>query len=102
MHFIQKLWRRLPLVLPIAALLQGTAHASETIAQQTSREMVSWVVLFDSDVEFTEDSLRAELDRLWPGQFLPERDNGSFVVEGAVPGAQFMIQSRVPGASGTF
>lgn len=63
--------------------------------------MISWVALFKSPVEFTEERLRAELDRLWPGQFLPERDDGSFVVEGAVPG-QFMIKSCVPGASGIF
>ena len=64
--------------------------------------MISWVVLFDSDLEFTEEQLRAELDRLWPGEFLPQRDNGSFVVGGAPPGIGFMIQSRVPGASGLF
>ena len=102
MHSFQRLCRRLAFVFPFAALLQGTACVSDATAQEPRREMIGWVVLFDSDVEFTEDSLRAELDRLWPGQFLPQRDNGSFVVEGTVPGAEFMIQSRVPGVSGTF
>ena len=102
MQFWKRLWRRIALVVSLAALLQGAIHVIDATAQEPRREMVSWVVLFDSDVEFTVDSLRAELDRLWPGQFLPKRDNGSFVVEGTVPGAQFMIQSRVPGASGTF
>ena len=97
-----RLWRHLAIVFTLAALLQGIAGASKTAAQQPSREMISWVVLFDSDVEFTEDELRAELDRLWPGEFLPQRDNGSFVVGGAPPGIGFMIQSRVPGASGVF
>jgi len=63
--------------------------------------MISWIVLFNTFADFTEDSLRTELDQLWPGQFLPQRDDGSFVVEGVVPG-QFMIKSCVPGASGVF
>src|SRR6476660_2507877 len=95
MHSFERLCRRLAFVFLFAALLQGTACVSEAAAQGAHREMVSWVVLFDSDLEFTEEQLRAELDRLWPGQFLPQRDNGSFVVGGAPPGIGFMIQSRV-------
>jgi hypothetical protein len=101
MHFLKKLWRYLALVFPLAALVHGVAHTDQADAQQQGREMISWVVLFKSDVEVTQESLLTELDRLWPGQFLPKRDKGSFVVEG-VPGAQFIIQSDVPGASGTF
>jgi hypothetical protein len=101
MQSLKKLGKRLATVLALTALLQGITGASQTAAQERSREMVSWVVLFDSDVEFTADELRAELDRLWPGHFLPKRDDGSFVAEGT-PGIQFMIQSRIPGASGTF
>jgi hypothetical protein len=58
-------------------------------------------VLYDSDVELMVDSLRAELDRVWPGQFLPQRDDGSFVVEALMP-EQFLIKSSVPGAQGLF
>ena len=36
--------------------------------------MVSWVVLCSSFVELTADSLRANLDQLYPGQFLPPRE----------------------------
>ena len=89
-------------LLVCATVLFSPLAADIAIAQEPHREMVSWVVLFDSDLEFTEEQLRAELDRLWPGEFLPQRDNGSFVVGGAPPGIGFMIQSRVPGASGTF
>jgi hypothetical protein len=102
MQFWKRLWRRIALVVSLAALLQGTIHTSDATAQGARREMISWVVLFDSDLAFTADSLRTELDSLWPGQFLPQRDDGSFVVDGTVPDIQFMIQSRVPGASGTF
>jgi len=64
--------------------------------------MVSWVVLSKSYVELDEKKLRAKLDEAFPGEFLPPRDQGSFVVEGPVAPAQFLIQSRVPGASGVF
>jgi hypothetical protein len=89
------------LVVSIAALLQGAIHVIDATAQEPRREMVSWVVLFDSDVEFTKDSLQAELDRIWPGQFLPQRDDGSFIVEAILP-EQFLIKSSIPGALGLF
>lgn len=89
------------MVVPFAALLLGTVHVSDATAQGARREMVGWVVLFDSDTELMVDSVRAELDRVWPGQFLPQRDDGSFVVEALLP-EQFLIKSSVPGASGLF
>ncbi len=64
--------------------------------------MVSWVVLSNSYVALDADKLRARLDQAFPGAFVPQREEGSFVVEGTVEGAQFLIQSRVAGASGTF
>jgi hypothetical protein len=66
------------------------------------RHMVSWVILSNSYVELTEDKLRVKLDEAFPGEFVPQRDQGSYVVEGPVEGAQFLIQSRIAGASGTF
>ena len=102
MHSFKRLCKRIAFVVSLAALLQGIIHVIDATAQGARREMIGWVVLFDSDVGFTENSLRAELDRLWPGQFLPQRDNGGFVVEGNPPGAQFMIKSALPGASGVF
>ncbi len=64
--------------------------------------MISWVVLSNSYVALDADKLRAKLDEAFPGEFVPQRDQGSFVVDGAVEGAQFLIQSRVPNAAGTF
>ena len=51
--------------------------------------MVSWVVLSNSYAELTLVSLRQSLDELYPGQFLPPREQGNFVVDGNVPGAEF-------------
>jgi hypothetical protein len=65
-------------------------------------DMVSWVVLSNSYVELTLDLLRESLDQLYPGQFLPPREQGNFVVDGNVPGVEFFIQSTLAGAAGTF
>lgn len=64
--------------------------------------MIGWVVLSDSWVELTEETLRAQLDRLYPGEFLPPREQGTFVVSGPVAGAQFLINSAIAGATGMF
>lgn len=64
--------------------------------------MVGWVVLSNTWVELTEATLRARLDRLYPGEFLPPRPHGTFVVEGPVAGAQFLITSAIAGATGMF
>lgn len=64
--------------------------------------MVSWVVLSKSYVALDAEKLRAKLDEAYPGEFLPQREQGSYVVEGPVERAQFLIQSRVANAAGTF
>lgn len=64
--------------------------------------MIGWVVLSQSWVELTEETLRAQLDRLFPGEFLPPRPRGTFVVGGPVEGIQFLINSAIAGATGTF
>ena len=64
--------------------------------------MISLVVLSQSLVELTPDSLRTILDRLYPGQFLPPREQGNFVEEGLIPGGEFMVNCIVPGASRLF
>lgn len=63
-------------------------------------DMIGWVVLSNTDVEPTADELRATLDRLYPGQFLPANDR-NWVVAGVFDG-QYMIQSNVAGAAGMF
>jgi hypothetical protein len=69
--------------------------------QEPEPDMIGWVVLSNADVALTVDSVRATLDALYPGQFLPTNDR-NFVVEGGVPDSQFMIQSNVAGAAGMF
>ncbi len=66
------------------------------------RDLVSLVVLSNSHVELTLDSLRGHLDAIYPGQFLPPREKGTFVVEGSIPDTPFLIQSDIPGARGSF
>jgi hypothetical protein len=70
-------------------------------AQAQQREMVSWVVLSNTPLELVADGLRATLEQLYPGNF-PPGGQTSFVIDGPVPGAQFLIQSNVPGAAGLF
>jgi len=65
-------------------------------------DMVSLVVLSQSTPALTLDSVRSTLDAVYPGQFLPPREEGNFVIDGAVPGATYMIQCTVPDASGMF
>ena len=64
--------------------------------------MVSWVILSKSYVSLNLDKLRFILDEVFPGEFVPQREQGSFVIEGPVERAQFLIQSRVAGAAGMF
>jgi hypothetical protein len=73
-----------------------------TSSQSGKREMVSLVVLSTSYVDLDLDGLRASLDQIYPGHFLLPRERGTFIVEGSVPGAEFLIQSDIPGAGGTF
>lgn len=102
----------------MAAIAIGAAVCTAEADAQTSRRprnlhqsvstphaeahMVSWVVLSKSYVVLDADKLRAKLDEAFPGEFVPQRDQGSFVVEGPVERAQFLIQSRVANAAGTF
>jgi hypothetical protein len=64
--------------------------------------MISWVVLSKTRVELMLDSLRAHLDRLYPGLFLPPQELRNFVVEGPVLDAQFLIQASIPGSVGLY
>jgi hypothetical protein len=64
--------------------------------------MLSLVVLSNSYVELTLDSLRTHLDQIYPGYFLPPRQQGTFVIDGEVKGVQYFIQSSIEGAKGMF
>jgi hypothetical protein len=79
----------------------ASGRKQEMSSPRGQREFVSLVVLSGTPIELDLDRLRAKLDELDPGAFLPPRDEGSFIIDGAVPG-QFLIQSRIPGAAGIF
>ena len=64
--------------------------------------MVGWVILCMTRVELTEETLRTRLDQIYPGEFLPPRQLGTFVVAGPVIGAQFLVKSAIAGATGIF
>jgi hypothetical protein len=74
---------------------------SPASSRSGKHEMISRVVLANSYVVLGVDEVRRKLDEVYPGQFLPPRQKGTFVVTGAVPG-QFMIFSNIPGAAGIF
>jgi hypothetical protein len=64
--------------------------------------MLSLVALSNSHLGLTLDTLRTHLDRIYPGYFLPPRQQGTFVIDGEVKGVQFLIQSSIGGAKGIF
>jgi hypothetical protein len=70
--------------------------------QHGAADMLGLVVLSNTWRDLSVDAVRQHLDALHPGQFLPPRDEGSFVIAGAVPGAQFMIQCAVPEEMGVY
>ncbi len=64
--------------------------------------MVSLVALLPEWRELSLSEVREALDALFPGEFLPPREQGNFVIDGPVPGASFLIQCNVPGHAGMF
>lgn len=88
MRFLQNLFRR-------RNRATSSLHARD-------REMIGLVVLSNSYVELTLDELRGRLDQIYPGYFVPPREKGTFVIDGNEPGMEFLIQSDIPGAAGTF
>jgi hypothetical protein len=65
-------------------------------------DMVSLVALLPSWQERSIDEVRESLDALFPGCFLPPREEGNFVIEGPVLGASYMVQCTIPEHSGMF
>jgi hypothetical protein len=85
----------------ISCAASGHAFAQSRTLADEPPDIISRVVLANSYVALDLDSLRAKLEELYPGQFLPPHIKGSFVVAGPKPG-QFLIQSNVAGAAGIF
>lgn len=88
------------LAASVTALAQPQG-ARKPSAPSAQHKMVSWVVLTGRYTDFGIDEVRQKLDEVYPGQFLPPRQKGNFVVTGPSPG-QFMIVSNIPGAAGFF
>jgi hypothetical protein len=81
----------------------GAQHADAQSAapSRASDEMISWVVLSNTYVDLDVGLLRTKLDEIYPGQFLPPRDKGNFVVNG--PGfGQLFVNANMSGAAGMF
>jgi hypothetical protein len=85
--------------VPAFAQTQGAPPGS--LEPSGKHRMISWVVLTGSYQDLHLDEVRQKLDEVYPGQFLPPRQKGNFVVAGPAPG-QFMIFSSIPGAAGIF
>jgi hypothetical protein len=88
-------------VANVVACLTACADASAQTRSAGEPEGLIRVVLADSPIRFDLDALRQKLEELYPGQFVPPRAKGSFVVAGRVRG-QYIIQSNVGGAAGIF
>jgi hypothetical protein len=64
--------------------------------------MISLAVLSKTRAELTLESLRVQLDKLYPGLFLPPQDRKNFVANGVIADVQFLIQASVPGSAGLY
>jgi hypothetical protein len=82
--------------------LRSIFGGGEEEGAEADHVMVSLVVLYDSYLELSIEPLRHSLNQVFPGEFLPPREQGNFVVDGAVPGATFMINCIVENAAGLF
>ena len=85
----------------VRRLLASLASVLTLSPAQAQKEMVSWVVLSNTPLELAAESLRATLEQLYPGNFQPG-EQANFVLDGPVPGAQFLVQSNVSDATGLF
>lgn len=74
---------------------------AQSAPSRLDHEMISWVVLSNTYVELDVDSLRAKLDEIYPGQFLPRREKGNFVINGPGLGRLF-VNVNLPRAAGMF
>jgi hypothetical protein len=89
------------LAIALAWIQMPGSDAQSAAPSRVEDEMVSWVVLSNTYVDLDVARLRAKLDEIYPGQFLPPRDKGNFVVSG--PGfGQLFVSAHMSGAAGMF
>jgi hypothetical protein len=65
-------------------------------------DMVSIVALMPSWELIPVDVVREELDALFPGEYLPPREAGNFVVEGPAEHSSYLVNCTVAHHQGTF
>jgi hypothetical protein len=65
-------------------------------------DMISLVALASSWRERSIDEIRQDLDAAFPGEFLPPRSEGNFVIEGPVEGASYLVQCTIRNYTGMF
>jgi hypothetical protein len=85
----------------VAGMFSSTGSPRGHAGDSQEPEMIALVVLSNTFVDLTLDSVRAKLNEVFPGEFLPPHQKGSFIINGPTPGG-FLIQARVPGAAGMF
>lgn len=97
------LWSRRATVLGslIAGMFSSTNSPAAHAEDSQEPEMIAWVVLTNTISDLSLDSVRAKLNEVFPGEFLPPHEIGSFVVDGPTPGG-FFIKSSLAGATGLF
>jgi hypothetical protein len=99
MHWWKDRWLRQTVLF--GSLFAGIFSMTNSQAQDSQdHEMIALVVLANTYVDLTLDSVRAKLDEVFPGEFLPPRQKGNFVIDGPTPG--FLIQANLPRAAGMF
>ena len=103
MHEWKDRWSRRATLLGtlIAGMFSSTSSPPGHAEDSVEPEMIALVVLANTFGDLTLDSVRAKLNEVFPGEFLPPRERGSFVIDGPTPGG-FLNQAHVPGAAGIF
>ncbi len=93
------------IAMAFAILMSGwsaaRAQTSPAPPQRDKPPMISLVALSNTYTEFDTGIVSRKLDELYPGKFLPPKQQANFVVGGPSP-KPLLIKSTMPGRSGLF
>jgi hypothetical protein len=70
--------------------------------RHAGHNMISLVALASTWRKRSVDEIRQDLDETFPGEFLPPRSEGNFVIEGPAEGASYCVQCTIPNYTGMF
>jgi hypothetical protein len=70
--------------------------------RHAGHNMISLVALASTWRKRSVDEIRQDLDETFPGEFLPPRSEGNFVIEGPAEGASYCVQCTIPNYTGLF